>query len=156
SRSRFLESPVDRDHSVPPEAVGVCKPRRSHEAKFVRERYVEVLFSPLGEVRLGVATRDAIALHVRVQVFDHADALRPLCVDKRVRDDDETTWLERIQNRRVQLALLGMRGDVMKGERSDYGVAAGKRILKTRMSQLVSTLVRGASCPCNFEHVRVH
>jgi hypothetical protein len=92
---------------------------------------------------------------MRKQVLDHSATLGPVGIHESVPDDDETIWLERFENCPIQLALLVMRGDVMEGERSDDGMAAGELIIEARQPHFTPTGVRSAPRSGDFQHVRI-
>ena len=126
-----------------------------YQRQLVGERDIDVLLPPLCEVRACPRSGDAVRFHVRVQIIEDVVALKPFAMHQGVTDDDETSRFERCEDRAVQLLLLGMGRDVVEGERGDDGVAAGELILEPRMSQLVASRVRRASCRGDFEHVRI-
>src|SRR5262245_54679503 len=150
-----LESAVDRDLSVTPEDVrpreaGVCD-----QAELVGQRDVEVLLGPLAEVSFCLRGGDPVSRHVREQVLDHPSALGAVGVDERVGDDDEAARLERIPDCSIELALRGVRGDVMQSKRGDYGVTAGKLVLEAGVPHTEAPGVRRAPFRRDLEHVRV-
>ena len=107
--------------------------RVADQGQLVGKRHVEVLLGPGGEVRLGLRAGDAVALHVRVPVLVDPLPLRPVRMDEEVADDDRAAGLERGQDGAI-VALLVVRGHVVKRERRDDRVTARQRILEPRMA----------------------
>jgi hypothetical protein len=67
---------------------------------------------------------------VRIQAFDHAETLRPVGIQQSITDDDEPAGLQGVENRPIDLALLGTHFDVVKCERGDDRVASREIVLE--------------------------